>query len=101
MHLSVRPGRFGGKGKEPPGRATAQKVVPVGVVAHVHVWPVIEARTFEIPVLQREAQRTDQMETGIGGRAQARRGAGVRRNLGFDKDDVHKKRSAVSSQLSA
>src|SRR5713101_4084729 len=41
------------------------------------------------------------MKTGIGSRAQARCRAGVGGNLRLDEDNVHRKLSAISYQLSA
>ena len=51
--------------------------------------PVVEARALQVPVVEQEPQRLDEMESQAGGGRQARYAAGVVRNLGMDKDQLH------------
>ena len=54
------------------------------------VLPVIHARALELRVVEFEAERLDQVQRRARGRAQPRHVARVRRDFGFDQDDVHR-----------
>ena len=53
------------------------------------VLPVIHARALELRVVELEAERLDQMQRRLGGRAKPRHIARVRRDFRFNQDDVH------------
>src|SRR6266699_3913142 len=70
-------------------RARAEERLPARVLGEPHVRPVIEAGAAEMAVVDREAERIDQVERRGGGEADAADRAGVLRDLGRDQDDVH------------
>ena len=51
--------------------------------------PVVEARALQMPVVEQEPQRLDEMESQAGSGRQARRTAGVVRDFGMDEDQLH------------
>jgi hypothetical protein len=53
------------------------------------VLPVIQPGAFELRVIELEAERFDQVQSGPRGGAKARDVAGVGRNFWFNQDNVH------------
>jgi hypothetical protein len=51
--------------------------------------PVVEPGALQVAVLEREAERLDQVQRRAGGGRQARGAAGVVRDLGVHQQDVH------------
>ena len=50
--------------------------------------PIIHPGPLQGAVVELETERFDEMQNGIGGGAEPGERAGVRRNFGFDEDDV-------------
>ena len=70
-------------------RKPVWKRSPVRPAMPRHLLPVIHPGAFELRVVQLETERLDQVERGARGGAQPGDVAGVRRDLGFNEDDVH------------
>ena len=54
--------------------------------------PVIEAGALHLPLVEREAERLDQVQRGAGGKARTPGVAGVPVDLGMHEDDVDRQR---------
>ncbi len=54
----------------------------------LHLLPIIQPRALQLPIVDREAQRSHQMQGRIRGQAQPSDVPSVRRNLWLDQDDV-------------
>ena len=77
---------------KPEARAARELILKGGPVRPAmpgDVLPVIHARAFELGIVEAEAQWFDQMQRRLRRGAEARDVAGVRRNFGFEQDDVH------------
>src|SRR5205823_7424939 len=59
--------------------------------------PIIHPGSFEVLVIQFEAERFDEMECRVRGRTQARHVACVRRDFRFNQDQVHASKFRVQS----
>ena len=66
----------------------------------VDVLPVIESRTLHLALIEREAERLDEMQRGSGGETCAARVAGVPVNLRMDEYDVCRQWSLEQPDLS-
>lgn len=64
------------------------KLVPSRVRPQINQRPVVEAGALKIAVLEREAERADQMEPGFDCRGEARDRAGILRNFRANQNDV-------------
>jgi hypothetical protein len=62
--------------------------IPAFMHAHRRVLVIVEPRAPHPGVFERKSQRLDQMQLRAGVGAQADHIAGVRRDFGFDKNDV-------------
>ena len=69
-------------------RQLALERVPVGPDPQVDVLPVIEAGAFDLLLVERKAERLDEMQRRAGRQAGAAGVAGVPVNLGMNEDDV-------------
>ncbi|EDT11909.1 hypothetical protein BgramDRAFT_1515 [Paraburkholderia graminis C4D1M] len=58
---------------------------------HLGVLVIVEAGAAQLGVVERKAERLDQMQTCAGVRTQADDVAGVRRNFRFDENDIEHK----------
>jgi len=58
------------------------------MLANAEVWPVVQARAPEFPVIDAEAQRMHQMKLAGGAGAEPCNIAGIRWNLRLVQDDV-------------
>src|SRR5688572_22797798 len=56
--------------------------------SQVDMLPVIEAGAFHLSLVEREAERLDEMQPRAHGQARAARVPGVPMNLGMDQNDV-------------
>jgi hypothetical protein len=65
-----------------------EEFFPAGVSSEIDQGPVIEARAFEIAVVERESQGADQMEPRANGGGQPSYRAGVLWNFGPYQYDV-------------
>ena len=64
------------------------EVIPFCIGRQIHQRPVIQPGALEVAILERVAERADQMKAQFGRGRQARNRAGILRNLGADQDDV-------------
>ena len=87
--LGVRSRRALGKVKQVFFSVLAQKVLPRIVHVKVNEFPVIQAGTLQMLVVDFEAERLDEVQRSEGRGAESRDAARIRRNLGFEKNDVH------------
>src|SRR5262249_8258071 len=79
----------GREAEEPSGRPCPRERLPARVAGEGDVGPVVEPRAPDVPVVDRESERVDQVETRSGGDAEPADGARVLRDLGCHQDDVH------------
>src|SRR5208282_5110996 len=64
------------------------ELLPSFIRAQIHQRPVVEAGALEIAILERESERTHQVEPGLGRGGQTGDRSCVLRNLGANQDDV-------------
>jgi hypothetical protein len=92
--------RARGEAEEPPGPARGEERVPARVAAPADVRPVVEARAAQVPVVDGEAERIDQMQRLVGRHAEAPDRPRVLRDLGRNQDDVHQRaRAAIGTRV--
>ena len=60
----------------------------------VYFIPPMDGRTDQLGIVQREAERLDEVQRGLRGRAQPGDVAGVGRDLGLDQGNVQRQVSA-------
>lgn len=66
-----------------------KKVAHARMSSDVHVIPVVQAGAADAAIGQAETKRTNEVEGRPRGRAESSDVAGVRRDFGFDEDNVH------------
>src|SRR5262249_53349996 len=69
--------------------------LPTRPHANVDVLPVVETRALHLTLIEREAERLDEMQRGAGGEAGATCGARVPVNPWMDEDDVNAHRARM------
>ena len=90
LRLGINPGtaRF----DEPETRARLDlrfEGFPVRPAMPSDVLPIVHARALELGVVEFEAERLDEMQDRVRGRAETGDVAGVGRNLWFEKNNIH------------
>ena len=87
--LRVGPRRLGGqKMQTRAARCAVAKRGPIRPRPPGHLLPVIHPGPFQGPVVEAESERLDQMQHRIRRGAETRDGAGIRRNLRLDQNDL-------------
>src|SRR6185295_17574907 len=81
--------RVGGKVEAPIPRDGVAKRSPPRVHPEIHPVPIIQSRPPDLALVERESQWLDEMERGIGGRAEPCDAAGVGRYPRLDQHHVH------------
>src|ERR1700733_9353816 len=77
---------------EPEARARLKlcfECFPVWPAMPFDVLPIVHAGALKLCVVEFETERLDQVQDRPGGRAETRHIAGVGRDFGFEKDDIH------------
>lgn len=94
-NVAVDMAGFGGKIEEGAG-VSGKKVVQVLVIGNVQKGPVVQARPFQLFVINGKAHGLHQMETGAGGGAGTADVAGVLRDFGLDQHDIQLRHTVAS-----
>ena len=75
-----------------------EEFLEIFVIGDIEKMPVIEPRTLELPVVDRKAERPDEMEPRAGCGAGARDVAGILGDFGFYQNDVERRHGSVFSK---
>jgi hypothetical protein len=81
---------FGRKKNEPRSRESSKEGIDVDVAVEHYILPIVESGTSELTVVHSEACYSDNVKRRISGSAQTGDVAGIRRDLGLVKGDVHR-----------